>query len=145
MRLKILVFASLCACHAAFAQPSEREQLPSSDPAAGIKPQADLDTVKLAAAHREQAKSTDERTNGLWQSWLVSICKGCGDLPPARQHVEEQARRDAATSLRTTERQRPPEEAKPVAGREGDRGEARIPESDLSDQAVDRIRATPAR
>lgn len=145
MRLKILVFASMCVCHAAFAQTSEREQIPSSDPAISIKPQADLDTVKLAAAHRERAKSTDERTNGLWQSWLVSICKGCDNLPPAKQHVEEQARRDAATSLRTTERQRPPEETKPVAGKEGGRSEARTLESNLSDQAVDRIRATPGR
>ncbi|TXM94344.1 hypothetical protein FV223_04960 [Methylobacterium sp. WL116] len=46
--------------------------------------QSDLDTVTLASAHREQAKSVEEKTNGLWQSWVVSVCKGCGDQKPAK-------------------------------------------------------------
>lgn len=51
------------------------------------KQQDDLDTLRLASAHREQAKSIDEKTNGLFQSWVVSICQGCGvDVkPPARE------------------------------------------------------------
>lgn len=48
------------------------------------KKQSDLDTFALASAHREQAESADERTNGLWQSWLVSVCDGCGDQKPAK-------------------------------------------------------------
>ena len=42
------------------------------------KQQTDLDTLQLASAHRERAKSLEEKTNGLYQSWLVSICQGCG-------------------------------------------------------------------
>lgn len=40
--------------------------------------QGDLNTSQLASAHREQAASMQEKTNGLWQSWLVSVCEGCG-------------------------------------------------------------------
>jgi len=46
--------------------------------------QPDLDTVALAAAHRQHAASVEEKTNGLWQSWLVSVCDGCGDQKPAK-------------------------------------------------------------
>ncbi|MDP4027211.1 hypothetical protein Q8W71_32065 [Methylobacterium sp. NEAU 140] len=49
-----------------------------------FKQQMDLDTVALASAHRERAKSSEEKTNGLWQSWLVSVCDGCGDQKPAQ-------------------------------------------------------------
>jgi len=46
--------------------------------------QGDLNTFTLASAHRERAASMEEKTNGLWQSWLVSICQGCGsDRMPA--------------------------------------------------------------
>lgn len=48
------------------------------------KQQLDLDTFKLASAHREKATSIEEKTNGLWQSWLVSVCQGCG---PERQPI----------------------------------------------------------
>ncbi len=46
--------------------------------------QGDLNTGDLASAHRERAKSMAEKTDGLWQSWLVSVCEGCGDQKPAR-------------------------------------------------------------
>jgi hypothetical protein len=46
--------------------------------------QGDLDTFSLASAHRERAESVQEKTNGLWQSWLVSVCEGCGDQKPAK-------------------------------------------------------------
>lgn len=46
--------------------------------------QPDLNTVDLASAHRERARSVEEKTDGLWQSWLVSVCEGCGDQRPAR-------------------------------------------------------------
>jgi hypothetical protein len=58
--------------------------------------QSDLDTVALASAHREQAVSTQEKTNGLWQSWLVSVCEGCGDQKPyRRRRLEDWPARDA--------------------------------------------------
>ncbi len=46
--------------------------------------QTDLDTVALASAPREQAKSMEEKTTGLWRSWLTSVCDGCGDQKPAK-------------------------------------------------------------
>ena len=42
------------------------------------KQQNDLDTMKIVSVKREVALSTEERTSGLWQSWLVSVCNGCG-------------------------------------------------------------------
>lgn len=96
------VFAGLC--NAVQAQTSnEKEMLAHGDNAprtidretgqrildeirASPKPaeQTDLNTFVLASAHRERAASVQERTNGLWQSWLVSICQGCGaDRMPA--------------------------------------------------------------
>lgn len=42
------------------------------------KQQHDLDTMKIVSVKRELSSSTEERTSGLWQSWLVSVCNGCG-------------------------------------------------------------------
>ncbi len=47
----------------------------------------DLDTLQLASAQRERVASVEEKTNGLWQSWLVSVCEGCGDTPSYRKTV----------------------------------------------------------
>jgi hypothetical protein len=59
--------------------------------------QSDLDTLPLASAHREQARSAQEKTDGLWQSWLVSVCDGCGDQRPARAlRLEDWPNRAAA-------------------------------------------------
>ena len=55
----------------------------------------DLDTSKLASAHRERAASMQERTNGLWQSWLVSICEGCGPQVPSYKARDLEMKRAA--------------------------------------------------
>ena len=65
--------------------PEKRDvQLDELRAAGEPKKQSDLDTVALASANRERAESAQEKTNGLWQSWLVSVCDGCGDQKPAR-------------------------------------------------------------
>lgn len=49
----------------------------------------DLDTMQLASAQRERAASMEEKTNGLWQSWTMSICEGCGDTPSYKKTVSD--------------------------------------------------------
>lgn len=82
------------------------------------KAQPDLDTVQLAAAHRERAASHDERTNGLWQSWVVAICKGCGvrERQHSDQDVKELVRRSTGNG-RIDSPGNPPTAAKPSAPR----------------------------
>ena len=53
------------------------------------KQQPDIDTLQLASAHRERAESVEEKTNGLWQSWTISICEGCGNTPSYRKTVAD--------------------------------------------------------
>ena len=65
-----------------FAQDDNNARLEELEASTKTPEQTDLDTFKLASAHREKAGSMREKTNGLWQSWLVSICEGCG---PERQ------------------------------------------------------------
>ena len=66
-------------------EPDSRVALEELRAAPKPRQQSDLDTVELASAHRERAESVQEKTNGLWQSWLVSICQGCGaDQKPAK-------------------------------------------------------------
>jgi len=105
--------------------------------------QSDLNTGELASAHRERAKSMEQKTDGLWQSWLVSVCDGCGDQKPARaQRYEDWP--DRTTPLPTNV---------PGAGRAGResgtmtvaaRPSGRL-EADLSPANVDTIRRPPQR
>jgi len=79
MRQGLILMASLlCMTHSAQAQ--ERGQVVIDELRTSGKHEkpSDLDTLKLASAHREQSASMAEKTDGLWQSWLVSICQGCG-------------------------------------------------------------------
>lgn len=117
------------ACATAHAQPAERPPIEASTPAPVPKQADGLDTLKLASAHREKSRSTEERTNGLWQSWLLSVCEGCASLPPAAQHVQAVERRDAELSLRRA----PP---RPNGGG----GPTK-----LSNEDLDRIRVMPRR
>ncbi len=121
----------------------EPERRDAGLPAPAPKQQSDLDTVALASAHRERAQSVEEKTTGLWQSWLVSVCNGCGDQKPAKAlKTQDWPNRDgpAATGSVT---QKPPvvaarHEAKPAAARP--RGSL---EADLSPDTIDSIRRMP--
>lgn len=42
------------------------------------KGQVDLDTTRLVSVERTMSASVEERTSGLWQSWRVAVCQGCG-------------------------------------------------------------------
>ena len=65
--------------------PEKRDiQLEEFRTATEPRQQSELDTFALASAHREQAKSAAEKTDVVWQSWVVSVCKGCGDQGPAK-------------------------------------------------------------
>ena len=102
------------------------------------KQQADLDTERLAAARRERAASVQERTDGLWQSWRVSICQGCGvDQPPSGERVTAAKPRDVAAVEQAAVR--PVENPRP-------RGQGRTASlyDDLSTENIDRIRRGPA-
>lgn len=110
---------------------------------AAPKEQTDLNTVELASAHRERAKSMEEKTDGLWQSWLVSVCQGCGDQRPARSmRYEEWPDRDmpfptGAEKKASTEKARPAEAAKTTARPHG------TLVTDLSPENIDSIRQRP--
>lgn len=69
----------LCLISQAFAQSSTvSTMLDKLHSAPKPTVQADLNTLQLASAQRERADSYEDRTNGLWQSWAVAICQGCG-------------------------------------------------------------------
>jgi hypothetical protein len=108
------------------------------------KKQSDLDTVALASAHREQAKSAEEKTNGLWQSWVVSVCDGCGDQKPAKAlKVEDWPNRNLPLTTGSVDQKTPPLKANHA---ETNRGEVRHHgnmEADLSPENVDSIRRMP--
>lgn len=126
-RLVLALIWLSCSCIAADAQQTGRIPIEPSSSGPAPKQATDLDTLKLASAHREKPQSMDERTNGLWQSWLVSICQGCVDLPPGAQHVQAVARRDAEESRRSASA----------------RINQRSAQNDLSTEALDQIRSLP--
>lgn len=129
------------------ASPEKRDvQLDELQSVPQPKQHSDLDTVALASAQREQAKSMEEKTNGLWQSWVVSVCKGCGDQEPAKAlRLEDWPLRDAPTTTGSIEHNPRREkvqanEAKRVAVQHHGSLEA-----DLSPENVDSIRRMPKR
>ncbi|GJE25981.1 hypothetical protein [Methylobacterium organophilum] len=76
--LVVTMSATILAPTPALAQDGGKAALDRLKAAPVPSQQGDLDTMGLASAHRERAESIDQRTSGLWQSWLVSICEGCG-------------------------------------------------------------------
>ncbi|SDN03395.1 hypothetical protein SAMN05216360_105147 [Methylobacterium phyllostachyos] len=105
--------------------------------------QPDLDTVALASAHRERAESVDEKTTGLWQSWVVSVCDGCGDQKPAKAlKLEDWPYRTSPVTTGSVLHK-----ALPVAARADAKPSAPHPhgtlEADLSPENVDSIRRMP--
>lgn len=108
------------------------------------KKQSDLVTVALASARREQAESAQEKTNGLWQSWLVSVCDGCGDQKPAKAWKLEDwpTNRSAPLTTGSLDHKPPldkhqPLKVKQAAHHYGDMA------ADLSPENVDSIRRMP--
>jgi len=114
-------------------------------PLPGPKQQSDLDTVALASAHRERAQSVQEKTTGLWQSWVVSVCDGCGDQKPAKAlRIEDWPTRASPAATGSIDHK-----ALPVAARQDAKLAAPRPhgnlEADLSPENVDSIRRMPQR
>jgi len=108
------------------------------------KTQSDLDTVALASAHREQAKSADERTNGLWQSWVVSVCAGCGDQKPARAlKLEDWPNREAPITTGSVGQKPSPGKARPAEVRKAEARPHGSLEADLSPETLNSIRQMP--
>jgi hypothetical protein len=129
------------------ARPEKRDvELEQLQSAPQPKQQSELDTVALASAHREQAKTVEEKTNGLWQSWLVSVCDGCGDQKPAKAlKLEDWPKRDVPITTGSVDQKAPStkahhSEAKGVEVRHHGNLEA-----DLSPENVDSIRRMPQR
>ncbi len=90
------------------------------------KAQSDLDTTQLASARRERETSVSERTNGLWQSWVVAICQGCGvrERQHSRQDVDElvgraEARLKTAPAAQSQVARMPTRTVRPLDALEG--------------------------
>jgi hypothetical protein len=108
------------------------------------KKQADLDTVALASAHRERAESQQERTNGLWQSWLVSVCDGCGDQKPAKAlKLEDWPKRDFSMTTGSVDQKVPAAKVNRAEAKRVDVRHHGSLEADLSPENVDSIRRMP--
>jgi hypothetical protein len=119
-------------------------QLDSLSYAAKPEKQADLDTFALASAHRERAESVQEKTNGLWQSWLVSVCAGCGDQKPARSwRYEEWPIRNGLTTTGAIDRKVPLKAAPPAEVKRTAAHHHGALEADLSPENVGSIRRMP--
>ena len=108
------------------------------------KQQSDLDTAALASAHREQARSTEEKTNGLWQSWLVSVCEGCGDQKPAKAlKLEDWPARNVPLTTGSVDQKVPATQANHAEAKRVSIRHHRSLEADLSPENVDSIRRMP--
>lgn len=126
--------------------PPERRdvQLDELRTAAEPQKQSDLDTVALASAHREQAKSVEEKTNGLWQSWLVSVCDGCGDQKPAKAlKLEDWPNRNVPMTTGSVDQKAPSTKAHHSEAKRAEVHHHGSLEADLSPENVDLIRRMP--
>lgn len=103
------------------------------------KQRTDLDTYKLASAHRERAETMQEKTDGLWQSWIVSICEGCGPqmLSYKQRALDAGMKREAATSERPASAE---VRSRPVIVQRPTRPKIARIYADLSAEGLDRIR-----
>lgn len=106
--------------------------------------QGDLDTFALASAHRERAETMQQRTDGLWQSWLVSVCEGCGE---ARRPFSDREGAEYLRKLRAAQPEQAP--SRPRLTYYVPPGD-RVPRTDnisadLSNENIDQIRRDPNR
>lgn len=143
MRLAIIIAALTCVTGPALAQSSDATTLNEIHAAPKPSEQKDLDTFKLASAHRERAESQREKTNGLWQSWLVSICEGCGpERQPYFKRNRSQVTEKAAPNAVAV--QKPTADApKAVAAEPQKPKVATSLVANLSDSNIDQIRRMP--
>jgi hypothetical protein len=144
MRLIATATVLIFVTGSSLAQESDGARLNELEASTKPAQQTDLDTFKIASAHREKAESMREKTNGLWQSWLVSICEGCG---PERQpyfkrsptQVSEKAAPKPAI-LQNKSNDTP----KITAIQPQKRSRIVTVASDLSDSSIDQIRRAPS-
>lgn len=126
-------------------QPKSDVRLDELRAAAEPKKQADLNTFELASAHREQAASAQEKTDGLWQSWLVSVCDGCGDQKPTKAHrLEDWPNRNAPLTTGSLDTKNSPQRMGGAGTRRSEAHHVAF-EADLSPAHVDSIRRMPRR
>jgi hypothetical protein len=108
------------------------------------KKQADLDTVALASAHREHAKSVEEKTNGLWQSWVVSVCDGCGDQKPAKAlKLEDWPSRNVPLTTGSVDQKAPSAKGHNNEAKRAEVHHHGSLEADLSPENIDSIKRMP--
>ena len=127
-------------------RPAEKRDLRLDELRTATEPQkqSDLDTVALASAHREQAKSVDDKTSGLWQSWVVSVCEGCGDQKPAKAlKLEDWPKRNAPLATGSVDPKAPAAKAGHADAKGVEVRRQSSLEADLSPQNVDQIRRMP--
>ena len=145
MRSAIIIAVLTCVAGPALAQSNDDARLNELQAAPEPAQQKDLDTFKLASAHRERAESQREKTNGLWQSWLVSICEGCG---PERQPYFKRDRSQVTGKVapNTVAVQKPAADAPKAAAAAAKPQKPKAAASllaNLSDHDVDQIRRMP--
>lgn len=108
---------------------------------AELKKQSDLNTFELASAHRERAQSAQEKTNGLWQSWLVSVCEGCADQRPAKAYrLEDWPSRGAPLTTGSVDKKTDPDKVRHSTVKRAQVRQHGAFEADLSPEHVDSIR-----
>ncbi|WP_162560867.1 hypothetical protein [Methylobacterium durans] len=144
--LALLCVQSSAGAQSALTNPSpNREDLQRSVPSGQpTKQQTDLDTMQLASAHRERSETVQERTNGLWQSWLVSVCEGCG---PKMKPYSETIRNDQERNVPTfTVGETSFDAARLASYRSLPSSEySRRIYTDLTTENIDQIRRSPSR
>lgn len=125
--------------------PEKRDiQLDELRTATEPRQQSDLDTFALASAHRGRARSMEEKTDGLWQSWVVSVCKGCGDQKPARAlKLEDWPTRDVPMTTGSVDHKPAPEKAHSAEAKRAEVHHHGSLEVDLSPENLDSIRRMP--
>ena len=127
-----------------FAQDDNNARLEELEASTKPSQQTDLDTFKLASAHREKAESMREKTNGLWQSRLVSICEGCGaERQPYFKRRSSQVSEKAAPKPAIV-RGKSNDTPKIAAIQPQKRSRVITVASDLSDSSIDQIRRAPS-
>ncbi|WP_264045106.1 hypothetical protein [Methylobacterium flocculans] len=126
------------------AQESDGARVNELEASTKLTQQLDLDTFKIASVHRERAESMREKTNGLWQSWLVSICEGCGpERQPYFKRSPTQVSEKAAPKPAVVQ-SKSNDMPKIAAIQLQKRSRVITVASDLSDSSIDQIRRAPS-